>query len=109
MAQLPAGTVPNLKYKLWYNPTENQSLRLSLEGYRFLVESVKLTSYKFDLEKPLTNKNLIQLERYFQNVYYLLRGNKIIVFDETEAAMLALHGNDLANYLNHLEINFIDK
>lgn len=101
-----SGTIASaqdLRYKIWINPTDNNSLRLSLEGYRFLVQVVKLKTYKFELPEPLNNKNLLQLERYFQGMYYLHKNEMIVVFDEQEASMLTLYGNDLKTYLNNLE------
>ena len=101
-----SGTIASsqdLRYKIWINPTDNNSLRLSLEGYRFLVQVVKLKTYKFELPEPLNNKNLLQLERYFQGMYYLHKNEMIVVFDEQEASMLTLYGNDLKSYLNNLE------
>jgi hypothetical protein len=55
----------------------------------------------------LVNKNLLQLERHFQSIYYIFK-KTIVVFDEQEAVMLTLHNNDLPTYLNNLEINNID-
>ena len=97
------GSAQDLRYQIWLNPTDNNSLRLSLEGYRFLVQEVKLKTYKFELLEPLTNKNLLQLERYFQGMYYLQKNQVIVVFDEQEATMLTLYGNDLKSYLTNLE------
>lgn len=102
ISQLNAGSIKDLHYKIWYNPTDENSLRLTLEGLRFLISELKLKSYEFELETPLKNKHLIQLERYFQSVYYLMK-KKIIVFDEEEAVMLSLHANDLPTYLKNLE------
>jgi len=36
-------------------------------------------------------------------MYYLLKRQKIIVFDEEEATMLTLYSNDLPSYLDSLE------
>jgi hypothetical protein len=55
------------------------------------------------MDEPLTNKNLLQLERYFQGMYYLQKNQVIVVFDEQEASMLTLYGGDLRSYLNNLE------
>lgn len=95
-----------LKNYIWFNPTNNLSLRLTLNGYRFVVEQLRLQTYSYTLPKPLNNRNLLQLERYFPSIFYLINTNpKIIVFDEQEAAMLALYGNDLPGYLDSLEIS----
>lgn len=95
-----------LKNYIWFNPTNELSLRLTLNGYKFAVETLKLQTYDYQLPHPLNNRNLLQLERYFPSIFYLINSKpKIIVFDEQEAAMLALYGNDLPGYLNSLEIS----
>lgn len=97
--------VSDLK-QIWQNFTNDASLRLSISGFEFLVNELKLKAYYFNLDKPLTNKNLIQLERFFPGPYYYWsRTNKFIVFDEQDAMWLELQANDLAGYLNKLEIN----
>jgi len=64
-----------------------------------------MQSYEFELAEELTNLNLLQLERYLKGPYYLLKRQKIIVFEEEEALMLTLHGNNLKSYLENLESN----
>jgi len=101
-----AESAATLKNYLWFNPTNDFSLRLTLSGYRFVVEQLKLQTYDYQLPQPLNNRNLLQLERYFPSIFYLINTKpKIVVFDEQEAAMLALYGNDLPGYLNSLEIS----
>ena len=104
-AQLGNYIDQNLRYKIWYNPTDDASLRLSLEGLRFVTQNLKLQYYEFELDSPLKNKNLVQLERYFSSMYYIMP-KKIIVFDEDEATMLSLHSSDLPTYLDSLEKNW---
>jgi hypothetical protein len=94
-----------LVYQIWNNPKDNNSLRLSLAGYKLLVQDLKLKSYKFEFDQPLVNKHLLQLERLFQGMYYLIGAHKIVVFDEQEAAMLSLMDGDLRKYLSNLENN----
>lgn len=97
--------VADLKH-IWQNFTNDASLRLSILGFQFLVNDLKLKAYYFSLDKPLTNKNLIQLERFFPGPYYYWsRTSKFIVFDEQDAMWLELQANDLAAYLDKLELN----
>lgn len=97
--------VADLKF-IWHNFTNDTSLRLSMTGFQFLIKELKLKAYYFELDKPLTNKNLIQLERLFPGPYYYWsRTNKFIVFDEQDAVWLELQANDLAGYLDNLETN----
>jgi hypothetical protein len=94
-----------LSYIIWNNPKDPASLRLSLAGFKFLSTDLKLKSYKFEFDQPLANKHLLQLERFFQGMYYLIGAHKIVVFDEQEAAMLSLMDGDLKKYLANLENN----
>jgi hypothetical protein len=91
-------------YQLWNNPTDSTSLRLSLQGYNLLKKN-EVKSYTFELGEPLTNKNLLQLERHFPGMYFLFRAQKITVYDEQEATMLTLMDSNLKGYLENLEAN----
>jgi hypothetical protein len=94
-----------MRHRWWKNPTDPDSLRLSLTGLQLVKAVLKLQSYEFPLPNELTNHNLLQLERQFKGMYYLLKRQKIIVFEEEEALMLTLHSNDLKSYLDNLESN----
>ena len=105
-----AGTQTDLNYQdfrkaIWWNFTDDNSLRLTAFGFRFLVKILNIKHYSFTLKQRLANKNLIQLERYFPGVYFLHQNELIIVFDETDASMLALLDGDLKTYLENLEVN----
>ena len=105
-----AGTQTDLNYQdfrkaVWWNFTDDNSLRLTAFGFRFLVKILNIKHYSFTLKQRLANKNLIQLERYFPGVYCLHRNELIIVFDESDASMLALLDGDLKTYLENLEVN----
>jgi len=101
-AELVNSHPSKLIYQLWNNPKDNRSLRLSINGFRFVTSELKLTAYKFEVDTPLTNKNLLQLERYFQGMYFILR-DKLFVFDEAEASMITLMDGDIVKYLLNLE------
>lgn len=102
-ADVAMGHRSDMQKLWWQNPTNNDSLRLSLAGLQFIKANLKMQSYEFALSEELTNHNLLQLERLFQGPYYLLKRQKIIVFEEQEAMMLTLHGNNLKNYLDSLD------
>jgi hypothetical protein len=102
-ADIPIGKVTEMQMRWWKNPTDDNSLRLSLAGLQLVKAVLKLTSYDFALPEELTNQNLLQLERSFNGMYYLLKREKIIVFEESHALMLTLHGNNLKSYLDNLE------
>lgn len=106
-ASLSGQSFESLKTTIWFNPTNELSLRLTLSGYNFVVSSIRLHPYEHRLPTSLTNRHLLQLERYFPSMFYLLATSNrpaLVVFDENEASMLALYGNDLAGYLSNLEL-----
>ena len=102
-ADLPVGVTTDMQRRWWKNPTDDNSLRLSLAGLQFVKANLKLQSYDFELPEELTNHNLLQLERQFKSMYYLLKRQKIIVFEESEAMMLTLHSGNLKAYLDSIE------
>jgi hypothetical protein len=102
-AGIPHGNTTEMQKRWWKNPTDANSLRLSLQGLQLVKAVLKIQSYEFALPEELTNHHLLQLERQFKGMYYLLKRQKIIVFDEEEATMLTLYSNDLPSYLDSLE------
>jgi hypothetical protein len=102
-AGFPIGQTTDLQLRWWKNPTDDGSLRLSLQGLQFVKAVLKLQSYEFALPEELTNHHLLQLERQFKSMYYLLKRQKIIVFEEEEAMMLTLHSGNLKAYLDSIE------
>lgn len=95
----------DLKF-IWHNHTDDLSIRLSMTGYQFVIKELKLKVFSFELPKPLTNKNLLQLERLFPGPYYYWsRTAKFILLDEQDASWLQLMGGDLSSYLDNLESN----
>lgn len=91
------------KQSLWQNPLDENSLRLSLYGFGYAKNECKLPSWEFKLSVAVSNKNIIQLERYYPGVYCLHKREKFIVFDEEQATMITLYGDDISQYLVNLE------
>ncbi len=94
-----------LSYIIWNNPKNPNSLRLSLSGFYFITNDLNIKSYKFDINPPLTNRNVLQLDRFFGGMYFILP-EKFVVFDEQDASMLNLMDGNLVAYLNNLESAF---
>ena len=86
----------------WINPTDANSLRLSLDGLRMAIKELELKPYEFRLETEISNAYILKLERVFPSMYYLLKREKFIIFEESEAVTLTLYG-DLQKYLDTLE------
>lgn len=102
-ADIPLGQTTDMQRRWWKNPTDDNSLRLSLAGLQLVKAVLKLESYEFELPEELTNHQLLQLERQFKGMYYLLKRQKIIVFESEEATMLHLHSGNLKAYLDSIE------
>lgn len=99
----PGGWIP-LRQTIWFNPVDDNSLRLNHNGYSFLKRA-GYQSYEIEI-KPnvLANKHLLILERYFPDVYLLVNPKKIIVFDDQSVVMLELMGGNLVQYLENLDL-----
>jgi len=86
---------------LWRNPLNRDSLRLTISGYRMILEKKQHAFYHFSL-KPLSNLQLLQLDHLLRSPYFLRNRTAIELMGEEDSIMLGLHGNDLAQYLHNL-------
>jgi hypothetical protein len=84
----------------WHNPINHNSLRLSQLGYKTL-HTTDFPTYRFKLTAKVMPKTFVQLERYFTSPYYIINAQSIIVYGNTEAMMIALHANNLQQYLDN--------
>jgi hypothetical protein len=66
------------------------------------IKDLDLKPYEFRLETEISNAYILKLERVFPSMYYLLKREKFIIFEESEAVTLTLYG-DLQKYLDTLE------
>lgn len=102
------GAWSHLRQTIWFNPTDDNSLRLSHAGFAFF-KSLGYKGYEFTLESTfLANRHLLILERYYPGVYMLVNAKKIILFDDEYANLIILMGGDFTRYLDNLEQNSID-
>lgn len=102
LAELPITEFSKLYPQLWHNPVNDSSLRISFVGFKMLTTDFQLKFYQFESEKPLVNRHLLILERFFPSPYFILNGKKFIVFEEQEATMLTLRDGDISSYLEDL-------
>lgn len=102
-----------IKFKnlIWFNPTIEHSLRLTLNGYTFLINRCKLKSYVFDLEPPITNKLILSLERYYPSFYFIMPSqHKFYSFeDETTTLLILMNGNLKELLKNYEQSSDLDK
>lgn len=101
-----AGLVPQIfddfLRSWWQNPINHDSLRLTRAGYKFFTNNLKLPCYEIELSDPIRSLHLIQLERQFQEPYFVDTARRIYVFGQQDAIMLQLHAGNLAQYLDNL-------
>ena len=86
----------------WQNIRENGGLRLNDNGYHFLVNALDLETYIVDLrEYHITYKFLLELDKFMNCPYYIIRGRrpKIILFSEQTYFWLTLHNYDFKTFL----------
>lgn len=102
LSELPITEFSKLYPQLWHNPVNDFSLRVSFVGFKILTADFQLKFYQFESEKPLINRHLLVLERFFPSPYFILNGKKFIVFEEQEATMLTLRDGDISSYLEDL-------
>ena len=88
----------------WVNPIKQMSLRLSYLGFNALRKNSNFKFYNFELLSPLKPKSLLQLERCFSEPYFIHHTNGIFIMSEVDVMMLALHSNNLQNYLDTLSL-----
>jgi len=91
-----------VKKHLWYNYKNNNSFRLTENGYHLFVV-MKLPEYEMRLPHPIYSKTLLQLERYIKSPYYIRNSQNIVLFSSKEATILILYANNLKAYLDNLE------
>jgi hypothetical protein len=94
-------TVKMLMNKIWQSrrTKENGGLRLSLDGYEFLIGEVGLDSYEvpFTEHIELSPQTIIFFDR-FMDCPYLLTNQSLIVFSEKKAFELHLFSDDIRKY-----------
>ena len=99
---IPSAEISYHRNLWWTNPTDSDSLRLTLDGLRMVIKDLQIKPYEFRIETEISNAYLLKLERVFPSMYYLLKREKLIIFEESEAVMITLYG-DLQKYLDALE------
>lgn len=104
----PGNNWQSLRQTIWFNPTEDNSLRLNHAGYSFF-KKLGYKGHEINIEtQVLANKHLLILERHYPGVYMLVNAKKIILFDDEYASLILLMDNDLIRYLETLVQNSVD-
>jgi len=86
----------------WWNHTDPKNLRLSMDGFKF-VQLNKIPKYEIVLPQPLRNRTLIQMSRLLTCPYYIKKLDCVYLLGEQESVLLALHADNLQQYLDNLQ------
>lgn len=98
-----------LRSTIWFNSTEEHSLRLNHVGYNFF-KKLGYKGYEINLDtQVLANKHLLILERHYPGVYMLVNAKKLILFDEEYVSLIMLMDNNVIRYLETLVQNSVDQ
>jgi hypothetical protein len=91
------------RYQWFFNPTKTSSMRLSRVGAIWLTKKTNFKLHIIKLDKQITPKMLLQLERLLTEPYYIKDLSELWVHSETDTIMLTLHAGNLAAYLDNLQ------
>lgn len=72
-------------------------------GLVWFHDIARIPAHEINITKPLTPRNLLQLERLLTEPYYISNVTRLLLFGERDAIMLRLNNGDLSSYLNSLE------
>ena len=78
-------------------------MRLSKIGATWLVKKTTFVLHTIKLDKQITPKMLLQLERLLTEPYYIKDISELWVHSEMDAIMLNLHAGNLSAYLDNLQ------
>ena len=94
-----------VEHPWWYNPINQNSLRLTHVGFKWFTQHAKLASYEIKLpdDQKILPKHYLQLEKLFTEPYYIRGRGAIVVLGARAAIMLQLPAGNLTAYLDSLE------
>lgn len=88
----------------WHNPINPDSLRLTRPAFNMLYKNKDIKNWKFNCKEAIVPRTMLLLEKYFKSPYYIQNLKVIYVFDDREAMMIALHDNNLRQYLDNQDL-----
>lgn len=89
--------------KWFWNHTDQNKLRLSKDGFKYL-RGVEFPVYQVKLPEKLKNRTLIQMSRLLSCCYYIENLSSVWLTGEDETVMLKLHADNLQQYLDNLSL-----
>jgi len=86
----------------WVAPLSPRGLHLSKAGVEFVDEVLQLEKYTYVIKKdcPRTLQTISRMNKFLSAPFYW-KGQKLIVYGETDAVMLGIMGGDLQQYLEN--------
>ena len=78
-------------------------MRLSKIGAIWLEKKTDFKLHTITLDRPISPKMLLQLERLLTEPYYIKELKELWVHSETDAIMLRLNSGNLGMYLDSLQ------
>jgi hypothetical protein len=80
-------------------------MRLSKIGATWLSKKTKFDIHIITLDRPITPKMLLQLERLLTEPYFIKDLKELWVHSQQDAIMLTLHAGNLSAYLDNIQEN----
>lgn len=100
----PAGfSVPVDRFReLWFNPLNPRSLRLTKFGLQIATARAELANYPVDLDVKILPKHFLLLEKACVSPYYVMKLDRLVVFDQETAVMIQLHAGNFDAYFSSI-------
>lgn len=100
----PAGfSVPVDRFReLWFNPLNPHSLRLTKFGLQIATARAELANYAVDLDVKILPRHFLLLEKACTSPYYVMKLDRLVVFDQETAVMIQLHAGNFDAYFSSI-------
>lgn len=79
----------------WWYPHSRPSLRLNVNGHRYLKNILGLFSYHIVTPEPLNNRQLLKLVDYCQGPFYIKGSTEVFLYSQADSVFLALSNNNI--------------
>jgi len=89
-------------YPIWWaNIRKNGGLRLTDEGFKFVVHHLDLAKWIYKLDRnTIKFQTLLDLDRHIDCPYWLSKSKtKLVLFGEETAVLMNLYGGDIHLYM----------
>ena len=90
-------------YPIWWaNVRKDGGLRLTDEGFKFVINHLKLVSWSYKLDRDnIKSQTLLDLDKHIDCPYWISKSKtKLVLFGEETAVLMNLYGGDIHLYLS---------